>query len=198
MHFIPQLSDLSPSELGFIVSTHKITNITLLTLMVTLQLQGESPTYILYEDTQPVLRAIGVSHTACKDEFPQNIRSHSCWSVFSFFIIFNIIYQGNPPSLAIRYLEAFFHRRTMIKRLVRRAFAPRCNSSNCRHNYLRRQKLYTLHLRLVINMVAKRRLPMSCTSVVWCCGLVHVFLYMQCSIFTSSSFSDCLVIFSWS
>ena len=38
-------------------------------------------TYILNEDTQPVIRAIGVSHTACKDEFRQNIRSHS-WSVF--------------------------------------------------------------------------------------------------------------------
>ena len=35
------------------------------------------PTYILNEDTQPVIRAIGVSHTACKDEFRQNIRSHS-------------------------------------------------------------------------------------------------------------------------
>ena len=36
---------------------------------------------ILNEDTQPVIRAIGVSHTACKDEFRQNVRSHS-WSVF--------------------------------------------------------------------------------------------------------------------
>ena len=27
----------------------------------------ESPTYILNEDTQPVIRAIGVSHTACED-----------------------------------------------------------------------------------------------------------------------------------
>ena len=34
-----------------------------------------SPTYILNEDTQPVIRAIGVSHTACKDEFRQSIRS---------------------------------------------------------------------------------------------------------------------------
>ena len=33
----------------------------------------------------PLLRAIGVSHTACKDEFRQNIQSHS-WSVFSFSI----------------------------------------------------------------------------------------------------------------
>ena len=28
-------------------------------------------TYILNEDTPPVIRAIGVSHTACKDEFRQ-------------------------------------------------------------------------------------------------------------------------------
>ena len=34
-----------------------------------IMLQGESPTYILNEDTQPVIRAIGVSHTPCKDEF---------------------------------------------------------------------------------------------------------------------------------
>ena len=32
------------------------------------------------------MRAIGVSHTACKDEFRRNLRSHS-WSAFSFFII---------------------------------------------------------------------------------------------------------------
>ena len=38
------------------------------------------------------MRAIGVSHTACKDEFRRNLRSHS-WSVFSFFIIWRI-----PPS----------------------------------------------------------------------------------------------------
>ena len=43
-------------------------------------------TNILNEDTQPVIRAIGVSHTACKDEFRQNIRSHS-WRVFTLFII---------------------------------------------------------------------------------------------------------------
>ena len=47
-------------------------------------MQGESPTYILNEDTQPVIRAIGVSQTACKDEFRQNLRSHS-WSVFLFY-----------------------------------------------------------------------------------------------------------------
>ena len=32
------------------------------------------------------MRAIGVSHTACKDELRRNLRFHS-WSVFSFFII---------------------------------------------------------------------------------------------------------------
>ena len=45
----------------------------------------------IYEDTQLVMRAIGVSHTACKDEFRRNLRSHS-WSVFSFFIIYTSIY----------------------------------------------------------------------------------------------------------
>ena len=34
--------------------------------MATLYLLGESPTYILNEDTQPVMRAIRESHTACK------------------------------------------------------------------------------------------------------------------------------------
>ena len=37
--------------------------------------------YNIDDDTQPVIRAIGVSHTACKDEFRRNPRSHS-WSVF--------------------------------------------------------------------------------------------------------------------
>ena len=44
---------------------------------VHMELQRESPTYILNEDKQPVMRAIGVSHTACKDEFRQHFRSHS-------------------------------------------------------------------------------------------------------------------------
>ena len=72
----------SPSETGFIASAHRLTNITLLTLIATLLLLGESPTYILNEDTQLVMRAIGVSHTACKDEVRQHILSHSSWCVF--------------------------------------------------------------------------------------------------------------------
>ena len=43
--------------------------------------RGVADLYILNEDTQPVIRAIEVSHTACKYAFRQNIRSHS-WSVF--------------------------------------------------------------------------------------------------------------------
>ena len=72
---------------GFIVSAHRLPNITLLTLIATLQLQGELPTYILNEDTQPVIRAIGESHTACKDELRQDNRSHRR-SVFFFVIIY--------------------------------------------------------------------------------------------------------------
>ena len=69
---------LSPSKTGFIVSAHRLTNITLLPLVqATLYFQGESPTYILNEDTNQVIRAIGVSHTACKDEFRQNLRFYS-------------------------------------------------------------------------------------------------------------------------
>ena len=53
----------------------------------TLYFQGESPTYILNEDTHPVIRAIGVSHTACKDVFRRNLRSHS-WSALYFCSIY--------------------------------------------------------------------------------------------------------------
>ena len=42
-------------------------------------------------DTQLVIRAIGVSNTACRDEFRRNLRSHSWRSVFSLFIIITII-----------------------------------------------------------------------------------------------------------
>ena len=65
-------------------------------------MQGESPTYILNEDTQPVIRAIGVSHTACKDEFRQNLRSHSCTAgvYFNFYIPYTTggHYKGVPLS----------------------------------------------------------------------------------------------------
>ena len=57
-------------------------------------MQGESPTYILNEDTQPVIRAIGVSHTTCKDKFRQNIRSPS-WSVYFFYNIYLVYLHYN-------------------------------------------------------------------------------------------------------
>ena len=66
----------------------------------TLYLQGESPTYILNEDTQPVIRAIGVSHTACEDEFRHNIRSHG-WSVFYFFIFSKLCVIHNYNTLQL-------------------------------------------------------------------------------------------------
>ena len=62
--FLPQLSDFVPSTT---VSAHRLTNITLLTVVSYTVNQGESPTYNLNEDTHPVIRAIGVSPTAWKD-----------------------------------------------------------------------------------------------------------------------------------
>ena len=65
MHFFHCCCQIvSPSKTSFlIVSAHRLPNITLLTLMATLEFQGASPTYILNEDTQLVIRAIGASHT---------------------------------------------------------------------------------------------------------------------------------------
>ena len=83
MHFLPQPSDFVPLRNGFVVSAHRLTKITLLTLIATLWLHGESSTYILNEDTQPVIRAFGVSHTACIYDLRHNSQSHS-WSVFIF------------------------------------------------------------------------------------------------------------------
>ena len=74
---------------GFIVSAHRMKNITLWTLIATPYLHGEWPTYILNEETQPVIRAIEVLHTDCKDEFGQNLGSHS-WSVILFFILYPV------------------------------------------------------------------------------------------------------------
>ena len=84
---------LSPSKTGFIVSSHRPTNITLLTLVqaTLLQFQGESPTYILNEDTHPVIRAIGVSHTACKNISFEEIFDLTAGVVYFYFFI--IIYD---------------------------------------------------------------------------------------------------------
>ena len=82
-------------------------NITLLTLIATLYLQGEPPTYILDEDTRPVIRAIGVSHTACKDEFRRNPRSHS-WSLFSIFIIYFVRFPINGVFFILNFSVPMF------------------------------------------------------------------------------------------
>ena len=61
-----------------------------------------SPIYSLYEDTQLVIRAIEASHTACKDEIRQNLRSHR-GSVF-IFLIKKYIYNRSFSSESIRRL----------------------------------------------------------------------------------------------
>ena len=72
-YFHRRLSDFVSLKTGFIVSAYRLVNITLLTLVqqATLWFQGESPTYILNEDTHPIIRAIGVAHTASEDEFDE-------------------------------------------------------------------------------------------------------------------------------
>ena len=49
--------------------------------------QHYNTTYILNEDTQPVIRAIGVSHTACKDEFRQKKSISQLKCIFIFYNI---------------------------------------------------------------------------------------------------------------
>ena len=54
--------------------------------------------------THTVMRAMGVSHTACKVEFRQNLRSH-CWSV-----IFFIIYPGIIEPLCLDSTRSMYCR----------------------------------------------------------------------------------------
>ena len=56
-----------PPHAGYTVSVRR-TRLYVLVLL-TLVLAGESPTCILHEGTHPVIRAIEVSHAACKAEF---------------------------------------------------------------------------------------------------------------------------------
>ena len=52
------------------------------------------------EDTQPAIRAIGASHTACKYEFRQNLRSHSWMECI--FMFCNIYIYGFAGSKHMR------------------------------------------------------------------------------------------------
>ena len=76
MHSVSQLSYFVPLRNEFLNYAHRLTNITLLSYIATLKFEGESPTCILDEDAQHVICVIRVPHTACEDEFRQNIRSH--------------------------------------------------------------------------------------------------------------------------
>ena len=51
-----------------------------------------SPTYILNEDTQSVIRAIGVSHTACKDEFRRKVFDLTAGVYFYFYNMYTSKY----------------------------------------------------------------------------------------------------------
>ena len=88
MNFLPQLSDLIPLQNGFYSfraqtdQRHPVDPDS-----YTVWLQGESPTYILNEDTQPVIRAIEVSRTAYKDEFRQKYSISQLECIFIFIII---------------------------------------------------------------------------------------------------------------
>ena len=77
MRFVPHSCHiLSPSKTVLMVTAHRLAGIILLILVqATLQLQRDSTTYILLEDTHPVIRAIGASRTACKHMFYKKICS---------------------------------------------------------------------------------------------------------------------------
>ena len=115
MHFLPPHTAVRfcpPQKpfFFFIVSAHRLANITLLTLVqATLLLfvystyfQGESATYILNENTHPITRAIGVvSHTACKDDWLSTKSSISQLAGGVYFYIYIYIYTSSST----RYLS---------------------------------------------------------------------------------------------
>ena len=67
------------------------------------------------------MRAIGVSHTACKDEFRRNLRSHS-WSVFSFFIRYICAININILLFCLNY-DVTIHVNVLISLIL---FFGRC------------------------------------------------------------------------
>ena len=78
-----------------------------------IMLQGESPTYILNEDTQPVIRAIGVSHTqVAKMSFDKIFDLTQLEYFFSFFIIYHTgpCVTGTSPRIITRIIRTMFSR----------------------------------------------------------------------------------------
>ena len=85
MHFLPHTAVrfFPPSKTGFVDSANRLINIRSpswpsgKSYLVHCSSKGSRRPNPYWGHTQPVIRAIGVSHTACKDEFRQNLRSHS-------------------------------------------------------------------------------------------------------------------------
>ena len=98
----------------------------MLTLIATLWVQGKSPTYsIRNEDTRPVIRSIGVSHTAYKDEFRQNLRSHSWWIEFIFFNTSSCVIEDFVETyLGKLYVCVIFRSRVLLGVCVYRSATP--------------------------------------------------------------------------
>ena len=84
-----------PLQTGFTASVCKVTEllkterlcITLLTLLLA-STKGIADLYPSRDQAHPITRAVGVSHTTCKDETRRNPRSHSC-SYSSVLLIIN-------------------------------------------------------------------------------------------------------------
>ena len=74
----------------------------------TVVLRGVADLYVVDEDTQPVIRAIGVSHTACEDEFRRSLGSHSWMGCCSIFIIYTPEYIYRPQKCPFRLNEVNF------------------------------------------------------------------------------------------
>ena len=107
LHFFPQLSDLPPLKNGFYSVRAQTDNITPVDpgTSCTAVSRGVADLYVLNEDTQPVIRAIGVSHTARKDEFTTKSSISQLGCIF-IFMRYTRIYRR----MYARYALGLFHR----------------------------------------------------------------------------------------
>ena len=72
--------------------------------------KGESPTYILNEDTHPGIRGIGVSHTACKIQVSAKCSISQLEGIFIFMIMFHG-YNGRVRAQPLVTFGGTFRRR---------------------------------------------------------------------------------------